>query len=142
MFIFSLAQSVKLMIAFAIFFTYSLQFYVPMEIIWKNLKHHFGARKLYVEYIVRVVLIIGSVVVAIAVPNLGGFISLVGAVCLSTLGLMFPAIIDLVTSYEDPGLGRFNWRLWKNAFLITFGLIGFVTGSYVSIQEILHTPSS
>lgn len=127
------------MIAFAIFFTYSLQFYVPMEIIWKNLKHYCGARKLWVEYSVRVILITGSVIVAIAVPNLGGFISLVGAVCLSTLGLMFPAIIDLVTSLEDPGLGRFNWRLWKNGLLIAFGVVGFCTGSYVSLQEILHT---
>lgn len=130
------------MIAVAIFFTYSLQFYVPMEIIWKNLKHHFGARKLAVEYAVRILIIIGTVVIAIAIPNLGGFISLVGAVCLSTLGLMFPAIIDLVTFYEDPGLGRFNWRLWKNTLLILFGLIGFITGSYVSIQEIINSDES
>ncbi|XP_018325187.1 proton-coupled amino acid transporter-like protein pathetic isoform X2 [Agrilus planipennis] len=132
-----LAQSVKLMIALAIFITYSLQFYVPMEIIWKNLKQNFGARKLRVEYAVRIAIICGTVVIAVAIPNLGGFISLVGAVCLSTLGLIFPAIVDLVTFYEEPGLGRFNWRLWRNGFLIVFGLIGFLTGSYVSIQEIM-----
>lgn len=126
------------MIALAIFLTYSLQFYVPMEIIWKNAKQHFGLRKLSAEYAIRMVLVVITVAIAIAIPNLGGFISLVGAVCLSTLGLMFPAVIDLVTFYEDPGLGRFNWRLWKNLFLILFGLVGFVTGSYVSIQEILE----
>ncbi|KAF5301877.1 hypothetical protein FQR65_LT08709 [Abscondita terminalis] len=134
-----LAQCVKIMIAVAIFCTYSLQFYVPMEIIWKNLKNNFGARKLYVEYAVRILLVVGTVIIAIAIPNLGGFISLVGAVCLSTLGLIFPAVIDLVTFYEDPGLGRFNWRLWKNVFLIIFGLIGFMTGTYVSIQEIINS---
>lgn len=37
---------------------------------------------------------------AAAIPNLGPFISLVGAVCLSTLGLMFPAIIEVVTFWE------------------------------------------
>ncbi|XP_017781864.1 PREDICTED: proton-coupled amino acid transporter-like protein CG1139 isoform X2 [Nicrophorus vespilloides] len=134
-----LAQLVKLMIAVAILLTYSLQFYVPMEIIWKNLKQHFGARKLVVEYSIRVFLVSATVAIAILIPNLGGFISLVGAVCLSTLGLIFPALIDLITFYEEPGLGRFNWRLWKNIFLICFGLVGFVTGSYVSICEILES---
>lgn len=126
------------MIAIAIFFTYSLQFYVPLEIIWKNLKIHFGARKLIAEYSIRIVLVICTVCIAIAIPNLGGFISLVGAVCLSTLGLMFPSLIELVTFWDNPGLGRFNWMLWKNLFLIAFGMIGFVTGTYVSIQEILR----
>ncbi|XP_065157554.1 proton-coupled amino acid transporter-like protein CG1139 isoform X3 [Atheta coriaria] len=134
-----LAQVVKIMIAVAIFFTYSLQFYVPMEIIWKNLKQHFGARKLWVEYSVRMAIIICTVAIAIAIPNLGGFISLVGAVCLSTLGLIFPGLIDLITFHEDPGMGRFNWRLWKNLFLICFGVVGFLTGSYVSINEILES---
>lgn len=127
------------MIAVAIFFTYSLQFYVPMEIIWKNMKQQCGARSLYIEYGVRVIIITATVGIAILVPNLGGFISLVGAVCLSTLGLMFPALIDLVTFYEEPGMGRFNWRLWKNLFLIGFGVLGFVTGSYVSVKEILES---
>lgn len=126
------------MIAIAIFLTYSLQFYVPMEIIWKNMKQHFGLRKLTAEYGIRIGLVTATVAIAIAIPNLGGFISLVGAVCLSSLGLMFPAVIDLVTFYEEPGLGRFNWRLWKNIFLIVFGMIGFVTGTYVSLQEIIN----
>jgi Transmembrane amino acid transporter protein len=39
--------------------------------------------------------------IAAAIPNLGPFISLVGAVCLSTLGLMFPAIIEVVTFWEQ-----------------------------------------
>lgn len=133
-----LAQSVKLMIAIAIFFTYGLQFYVPMEIIWKNIKHRFGSKKLTAEYIVRVILVVFTVGMAIAIPNLGPFISLVGAVCLSTLGLMFPSIIELVTVWEsENGLGRFNWRLWKNIAIICFGVLGFLTGSYVSLQEII-----
>lgn len=110
-----------------------------MEIIWKNVKQTFGARKLAVEYSIRIAIIIGTVAVAIGVPNLGGFISLVGAVCLSTLGLIFPAVIDLITFYDEPGLGRFNWRLWKNLFLISFGMLGFVTGTYVSIHEIMES---
>lgn len=133
-----LAQSVKIMIAVAIFLTYGLQFYVPMEIIWKNLKHLFGARKLQAEYAMRIFFVIFTVGVAIAIPNLGPFISLVGAVCLSTLGLMFPSVIELVTVWEqENGLGRLNWRLWKNIAIISFGMLGFATGTYVSVGEIL-----
>lgn len=74
---------------------------------------------------------------AIAIPTLGPFITLIGAVCLSTLGLIFPSIIDIITYYDRPGLGRLNWRLWKNLLLVCFGIIGFCTGTYVSIQEII-----
>ncbi|ERL87779.1 hypothetical protein D910_05168 [Dendroctonus ponderosae] len=126
-----LAQSVKLMIAVAIFFTYALQFYVPMEIIWKALKNNFSsASQNFANYAIRIILVFITVVLAILIPNLGGFISLVGAVCLSMLGLIFPATIDLVTFYDDPGMGKYNWRLYKNLFLIFFGLVGFLTGTY------------
>lgn len=134
-----LAQSVKVMIAVAIFFTYALQFYVPMEIIWKALKNNFSESKRNLSnYAIRISLVVITVVLAILIPNLGGFISLVGAVCLSMLGLIFPATIDLVTFYEEPGLGKYNWRLYKNLFLILFGLVGFITGTYVSIIEIIN----
>lgn len=130
------------MIAVAIFFTYALQFYVPMEIIWKAVKNSCKNRPNLAEYGIRFGLVTLTLILAILIPNLGGFISLVGAVCLSMLGLIFPAIIDLVTFYEHPGLGRFNWRLWKNVFLIFFGLIGFLTGTYVSINDILYPQSN
>ncbi|XP_028160775.1 proton-coupled amino acid transporter-like protein pathetic isoform X2 [Ostrinia nubilalis] len=133
-----LGQSVKLMIAVAIFFTYSLQFYVPMEIIWKNVRHWFGAKKNLAEYSIRIALVVMTVCIAIAIPNLGPFISLVGAVCLSFLGLIFPAVIETVTYWDRPnGLGTCYWVLWKNLFLISFGILGFLTGSYVSVLDII-----
>lgn len=150
------------MIAISIFFTYSLQFYVPMEIIWKNVKGNFNEHKNAAEYSLRVFLVVRldksefiysiltllqfifkvlTVAIAVAIPDLGPFISLIGAVCLSTLGLIFPSVIELVTYYERPGFGTFNWILWKNVLLIMFGVIGFLTGTYVSVLEIIgsHT---
>lgn len=53
-----LAQSVKLMIAVAIFLTYTLQFYVPMEIIWKNVKGNFNEHKVAAEYSIRIGLVV------------------------------------------------------------------------------------
>lgn len=132
-----LAQSVNVMIAVAIFLTYALQFYVPMEIIWKALKHRFTSKPLLAENTIRISLVIATVAVAVAVPNIGPFISLVGAVCLSTLGLMFPSFIELVVRWES-GLGRFNWVLWKNLFIIAFGILGFITGTITSLHEMSH----
>lgn len=130
------------MIAVAVFFTYALQFYVPMEIIWKSLKSLFNKRPNLSEYSIRISLVILTAIIAILVPDLEGLISLVGALCLSMLGLIFPAVIDLVTFYDDPGFGRLNWRLWKNILLIFFGFVGFATGTYVSIQGIIQRASS
>lgn len=134
-----LAQSVKVMIAVAIFLTYSLQFYVPMGIIWRNCQVWFPHWGLRAEYILRIFLVILSVCIACAFPDLGPFISLIGAVCLSMLGLIFPAIIETVTYWENPGLGAIKWRLWKNVFLFGFGILGFVTGTFSSLTEIAES---
>lgn len=134
-----LAQSVKLMIALAIFLTYTLQFYVPIQIIWKGIKHRISPdNHVRGELCLRTVMVIFTIFVAAALPNLGPFITLIGAVCLSSLGLIIPAIVETVVYREDPGLGRFNWRLYKNGFLILFGIIGFITGTYVSLLEFAH----
>lgn len=65
--------------------------------------------------------------------------SLIGAVCVSTLGFMFPAIIEMLTYYERPGFGTLKWILVKDILLILFGIAGFVIGTYVSILEIKDT---
>lgn len=171
-----LAQSVKVMIAIAIFLTYGLQFYVPMEIIWKGLQPHFTKRPLIAEYAVRTFLVVATIGIAAAIPNLGPFISLVGAVCLSTLGIMFPAIIEVVTFWEKdgdrsiaccgsdgssehgheticmkgkemkteipqtPSCTVFSvraCRLVRNSLIVLFGVLGFVTGTIISLEEIV-----
>jgi len=67
---------------------------------------------------------------------LGLFITLVGALCSSALGLILPPIFSLCVDWEY-GYGKLNWRLWKNVALIIFGLVGCVTGTFVSILEII-----
>lgn len=59
---FRLAQSVKLMIAIAIFFTFTLQFYVPMSIIWKGIQHKIAPEKQnWTEYALRVALVVSFI---------------------------------------------------------------------------------
>uniref|UniRef100_A0A336LIC8 CSON003690 protein n=1 Tax=Culicoides sonorensis TaxID=179676 RepID=A0A336LIC8_CULSO len=131
-----LAQSVKVMIAIAIFFTFALQFYVPVEIIWNKIKGNFTKYSIHAEYALRIGLVTLTVLISIAIPDLEPFISLIGALCLSTLGIIGPSVIDLIVFGND--LGLWKWRLWLNQILIIFGIIGFVAGTYVSVLEIIE----
>ncbi|XP_054003935.1 proton-coupled amino acid transporter-like protein pathetic [Hylaeus anthracinus] len=130
-------QAVKILIAIAVLFTYGLQFYVPMEIMWNAIKdkcsHKFQG---LCETLMRIAMVIFSIIVGLLVPNLEPFISLVGAVFFSVLGISIPAIVETISCWEGH-LGKFNWRLWKNGVLLVFSLFALVSGSWVSIRDII-----
>lgn len=67
------------------------------------------------------------------------FHSLVGAIFFSSLGLLVPAVVEIVflSSYE--GFGKLNWRLWKNVFLAIFSVIAMCAGTLVSVIDIIET---
>ncbi|KDR19825.1 proton-coupled amino acid transporter-like protein CG1139 [Zootermopsis nevadensis] len=129
------AQVVKVLYAVAILFSYGLQFYIPTSIAWPDIEQRIpkGYENI-AQTAFRIGTIICTVAIAVAVPNLGPIISLVGAICFSTLGLFCPAVIETVT-YWETGLG---WRLWKNLIIIVFAMLALITGSYASILEIIH----
>lgn len=134
-----LAQSVRLMMALAIFLSYGLQFYVPMNIMWPFIRPHLQSERAQMcgDYVIRTCLVIFTFALATMIPNLGAVISLVGAVSSSTLALIFPPIIEIIT-FWDKGFGKYSWILWKDIFIMIFGLLGFAFGSYVSIWNIIH----
>ncbi|XP_075224513.1 proton-coupled amino acid transporter-like protein acs isoform X2 [Lycorma delicatula] len=135
-----LAQLVRIMLAVAIFFSYCLQFYVPLSIIWPPIKSRIHSEKnqQIAELSLRTFLVLLTFLLAVAVPNLGSVISLVGAVSSSTLALIFPPIIDLVTFWDK---GMSTSTIIKDALVMIFGLLGFVFGSYVSLLNILSPTS-
>lgn len=83
-----------------------------------------------------------AVILAALVPNLGPIISLVGALSSSTLALIFPPMIQIVT-FGPERMGRYYWQLWKNLAIMLFGILGFFFGSYASIMALLNpTPQA
>nr|CAD7440161.1 unnamed protein product [Timema bartmani] len=133
----AMAQVVKILIAVAILFTYGLQFFIATDITWPMLEKHVDKRwSSTLQNLYRILTVAITVCVAIAVPNLGPIISLVGAVCYSTLGLLCPVMIDLVTNWEG-GLGTWYWVLWKDSFIILFWLAALLTGTYTSVLDII-----
>lgn len=137
-----LAQCVKGMLAFAIYITHGLACYVAIDITWTDyLVKRFGSssKKLFYEYVVRTGLVMITFLLAVAIPNLELFISLFGALCLSALGLVFPALIQLFTYWKQiSGLEKVIMVL-KNAVIVIIGLVGLVVGTYTSLSEIIAT---
>ncbi|BFF99055.1 proton-coupled amino acid transporter-like protein [Drosophila madeirensis] len=137
-----LSQCVKGMLAFAIYITHGLACYVAIDITWNDyVAKRLGPQrnKLFWEYAVRTILVLMTFLLAVAIPNLELFISLFGALCLSALGLAFPALIQICTHwYETKGL-RKVWLLLSNFVLIIVGILGLVIGTYTSLREIVLT---
>ena len=130
-----LATLVKIVMSLAIFFTYALQFYVPVDLLNPLIQSRISPlNSLKAEYALRFSLVLLTFGLAAAIPKLDLFISLVGAVSSSTLAIMAPAVIDAVTQG-----GECSWiRLLKNLILFTLGFLGFLSGSYVSIRNIIQ----
>jgi len=131
-----LAISVRVMISIAIFFSYALQFYVPVNIMQAYLETKINpVYSLHCEMLLRLCLVIFTFTLAAVIPSLGLFISLVGALSSSTLALLAPPIIDSVTQGENQ-----SWMgLFKNLGLFSVGFLGFVTGTFVSVKQIIDS---
>lgn len=133
------AQCVKLLIVLSVYLTYNLQMYVPLDIIWRKVLSSKvdGKIKTHLAQItMRCLFVAGTVVIAVAVPNLEPIITLVGAVCLSSLGILLPAVIDTVLYWDN--LGYLNWKLVKNVFLMLFSILALISGSVVSVSSLIH----
>ncbi|KAI5701264.1 hypothetical protein M8J76_003851 [Diaphorina citri] len=126
-------------IGFGILCTYSLQFYVPVAIIWAELEEKYGPFKhpAFGETILRVSLVLLTFILAAVIPRLGLFISLVGAISSTGLALIFPPLSDIAVRKKEGDFGRFHWRLLMDILTIILGLIGFTTGTYASVHEII-----
>lgn len=136
-----LSRTIRILFAVAIFISYGLQCYVPVDIIWNVYlvqKYKDSNNKFVYEMLVRIVVVIVTFLLAVAIPRLGLFISLFGALCLSALGIAFPAIMEICVLWPDK-LGPGRLILWKDIILILFGIIGLVAGTYTSVRDIIYS---
>lgn len=118
--------------------SYPLQFYVPMERIEKYITRKCPAEK-HVQYIymARFLIVLMTLAIAELVPHLALFIALIGAVACTSLALLFPPIIDLLVSYAQNRLTIKTWII--DGTMLVFAFIGFVTGTYAALSDILAT---
>ena len=135
-----------------------MQFYVAANIIWsflckklvylRNLKEsarnsmimekrYDYSRKLLnlLENVMRASLVILTFLLAILIPRIDLFISLVGAIACCVLALIVPPVLDLLLFWRK-SMRHSYIILLKDCFIILFGLYIFVSGTYVSILNI------
>lgn len=135
----TLAKIVKVIFAFAIYITYALQCYVPVDIIWTcYMKDRFAKREntLAIQYCLRIVCVVVTFLLAVAIPYLNLFISLFGALCLSALGIAFPALIEICILYPN-NFGKWKHVLIKNIILIIIGVFAGALGTGLAINDIV-----
>ncbi|XP_077559952.1 proton-coupled amino acid transporter 1-like isoform X1 [Haemaphysalis longicornis] len=143
-----LNEVIRVIFAISIFLSYALQLYVPVQIIWPAVVKRFGLDQgkhsartvLFFEYLLRSLLVLMTFVLAVAVPRLDLFIPLVGALASSSLALILPPLLELFTLWEgEQGKLLWTWLWLKNIFISVLGVLGFVTGTFVTITEIVKT---
>ncbi|PAV90411.1 hypothetical protein WR25_17050 isoform C [Diploscapter pachys] len=129
-------QTIKLMFVACIMVSYPLQFYVPMERAEKWIHRKVAPEKQEkLIYTVRMVTVLLTCMLAELIPHLALFISLVGSVAGSFLTLVFPPMIELLCYYARDEL---TWWVWtRNIALMLVAVIGFATGTYASLVDII-----
>ncbi|BFZ24505.1 hypothetical protein BsWGS_27544 [Bradybaena similaris] len=131
--------SVLLMYALAIFISYNIQFYVPVAIMWPKIKRRLTNKRLrkYGEYPFRILLVLVTLGFSLAVPHLDLLISLIGAFASSSLGIILPVVIEIITlSVENEKIPKY--LIVKNVLIFLFGISGCVIGTYTSVKSIIE----
>ncbi|XP_052742935.1 proton-coupled amino acid transporter-like protein CG1139 [Bicyclus anynana] len=128
----------KCLFAIMIYVTYALNFWFPFELMWFYIKKKYNSEKFWFwERVYRAIFICGITIIATVFPNVSKFIGLLGSFCISNLGFIYPAFIELCLDWTDPGLGPGKWRLWRYILITVFGLILFVVGSITNIRGLI-----
>ncbi|KTG47056.1 hypothetical protein cypCar_00009388 [Cyprinus carpio] len=130
-------QLVKVLYSFGVFVSFAVQFFVPAEILIPPV----CLLEFYAACSSEEVLeeargnAGGRGITAVLIPRLDLVISLVGAVSSSALALVFPPLVELVAfpSQPPPPL-----LLLKDLSIAALGFIGFLTGTYVTLEEIIY----
>ncbi|TSK67190.1 Proton-coupled amino acid transporter 4 [Bagarius yarrelli] len=126
---------VKVLYSFGVFVTFAVQFFVAAEIVVPAVCERVSERwRRHTDLCTRALLTCVTCAVAVLVPRLDLVISLVGAVSSSALALVFPPLVELMASSTRPSVLLFL----KDLSIALIGFLGFLTGTYVTIGEILY----
>nr|XP_034837708.1 proton-coupled amino acid transporter-like protein CG1139 [Maniola hyperantus] len=130
--------ALKCLFAVMIYVTYALNFWFPFDLMWFYIKKRYDPQKFWLwERVYRAVFICGITIIATTFPNVSKFLGVLGSFCISNMGFVYPAFIELCLDWTDPGLGPGKWRLWRFIVIITFGLTLFIVGSYTNLKGLI-----
>lgn len=134
-----LAQVIKLIIAAGVGLGYSIQLFVPVQIMFPSIERKFKwiqVHPVFGELLFRTFLVVLTFTVAVSVPNLSLLLSLIGAVACTVLAFVFPPLLEFIVKSEGD-LKLSNFVITKNTIILIFAFVGFASGGYCSIREII-----
>ena len=153
---------VKFYYSYAIFASFLIQFYVPMDFLEPPLNklmrmnklqyyfpRHHNKIRVGVENCFRALLVMITASMAAAIPDLGDLISLMGALASSALSFLFPTILETLVFWSDRNrkfmfcFGKPFW-ITKNVLIFVLGIVGTCVGTYGAIRGLVQfstTPS-
>ncbi|XP_039266542.2 proton-coupled amino acid transporter 1-like isoform X1 [Styela clava] len=155
-----LYQLVRMLYCFVVYVTFSLCFYVPVEIILKLIQNKVHTMHNFYNFLVRTLLGLAICVLAIGIPNIGDCISLIGASMSTFLAFTIPVTIESLTFHSKalepklddeevrPLIGEdrlplnsekdlTKWRVVKNTFILIFGLLGAFFGTMAALRSLI-----
>lgn len=129
-----LAQS---LMSIALLSCIGIVFQYFIDILWSKVHHRIPNEKHNLaEILIRAAITFLIVALSILIPNLGVFISILGALLSSNLTFLFPALIQIAFIHKSNG--KFKWKLVVNIFISFFSLFTMVVGLYFSIQDVFE----
>ncbi|KAG8274812.1 proton-coupled amino acid transporter-like protein CG1139 [Homalodisca vitripennis] len=136
-----LSLTIEGVYAICIYGSYPLQCFVSLEIIWGNYLVKFikdPNKECCIEYLMRTIVVIVTFMGATLIPHVDIAVSLVGAFCLSTLGMVFPFLLEMCTLWPDQ-LGCCYYVVIKDICFIILGFSILILGTYISLYTVITT---
>ncbi|XP_026326881.1 proton-coupled amino acid transporter-like protein pathetic [Hyposmocoma kahamanoa] len=133
-----LAQTAKILVACVMILSFTLIYYIPVDVVWRRLQDRIPAnRQIWALSGIRLLGTLIIVSIASAVPYIELFMELVGAICLSVMGLLLPVVTETVFRWGKD-VGPTSWVVWKNFILAIFALIALVSGVTYAFKSLLE----
>ncbi|XP_066908331.1 proton-coupled amino acid transporter-like protein CG1139 isoform X2 [Halyomorpha halys] len=131
-----IAHVVRCLYSLVIYMTYAVQFYVPYDIIWhRYTEPKVKSHTLLWDYVFKMSMVIVTFLMAIGIPLLGLFLSLVGALR-ALMSIVFPALMSICHYYPDR-YGPYKIYLWKDILVFIAGMGILLCGTVSCIYNIV-----
>ncbi|XP_049870332.1 proton-coupled amino acid transporter-like protein pathetic [Pectinophora gossypiella] len=131
----------KISLAAMVWVTFALNFWVPFELAWDYIKkRHRSTEKINInniERIYRIIFIIAITLVSVIFPDANKLVAVIGSFCLTNMGFIYPALIELLLDWDDPGLGKMKWRLWRFLAILIFSVFVMVLGTIEGVVDLI-----